>query len=261
MILLFFLTEFKTLSFFTQYPVCIMTKLSKFEIAQMIDVSAVQANSTSAEVDQVINLADEYDCTAVFALGEQTKSVLDKVRLLNQTRVQRGKPAIKVGGVVGFPDGGALTEVKVFEAEQLLQLGCHEIDMVLNVGLVLSDQWDHVKADIQAVKKAVGATPLKVILECGYLSDEQIITASQLAQQAGANWIKSGTGWTAKKTTVHTIELMKKAVGEKCNIKAAGGVRDLQTLLDMYDAGARRFGIGVRTARAILDSVQKTDPA
>lgn len=232
-----------------------MSKLSKFEVAQMIDVSAVQANSTAEEVQAVIALANEFDCTAVFALGEQTRTILETMPELNARRIDIGKPKIKVGGVVGFPDGGAMTQVKVYEAELNLALGCDEIDMVMNVGLALSGQWEHVKADIAAVKQAVGQTPLKVILECGYLSDEQITQAAQIAADAGANWVKSGTGWTEKKTTVHTIELMKQAVGDRCLVKAAGGVRDLETLLAMYEVGARRFGIGVRTARKILESV------
>lgn len=230
---------------------------SCLEIAQMIDVSAVQANSTMEEVQQVVRLADEFDCIAVFALGEQTLDILDLARPINDRRRSNNRTLIKVGGVVGFPDGGAMTTVKCFEAQRLAQIGCDEIDMVMNVGLALSGDWKRVKGDIAAVRESVPEKPLKVILECAYLSDEQILQAAAVAMEAGANWVKSGTGWTEKKTSVHTIELMKQAVGNRCQVKAAGGVRDLETLWAMYQAGARRFGIGVRTARKIFDAAQR----
>ncbi len=230
---------------------------SCFEIAQMIDVSAVQANSTMEEVQQVVQLADEFDCIAAFALGEQTIDILERVRKINDRRGASNRSLIKVGGVVGFPDGGAMTTVKTFEAQRLAQIGCDEIDMVMNVGLALSGDWNRVKSDIAAVRESVPEKPLKVILECGYLSDEQILQAATVAMEAGTNWVKSGTGWTEKKTSVHTIELMKQAVGNRCQVKAAGGVRDLETLWAMYQAGARRFGIGVRTARKILEAAKQ----
>lgn len=237
--------------------ICSNRTLSRFEIAQMIDVSAVQANSTKEEVKQVIQLADEFDCIAVFSLGEQTLDILEQIQPINARRISENRPKIKVGGVVGFPDGGSLTNVKTFEAKTLDKLGCDEIDMVLNVGLALSGDWDRVKSDIAAVRQTIPNKPMKVILECGYLTDEQITKAAQTAMEAGTNWVKSGTGWTEKKTSVHTIELMKQAVGDRCQVKAAGGVRDLDTLLAMYQAGARRFGIGVRTARNILDAAER----
>lgn len=231
-----------------------MGRLSRFEIAQMIDVSAVQANSTAEEVQKVIALACEFDCIAVYALGEQTRDIFKTLPAINQQRLAEGKPKVKIGGVAGFPDGGVMTSVKAYEAAKMVELGCDEIDMVMNVGLALSGQWDRVGADIAAVKQAIGSVPLKVILECGYLNDDQIAQAAITAADADADWVKSGTGWTEKKTSVHTIEVMKQAVGDRCLVKAAGGVRDLDTLLAMYDVGARRFGIGVRTARAILEA-------
>ena len=222
-------------------------KLSAEQLAAMLDVSAVQAQSSLEDVKETAAVAKKFNCICAFSLPSFTPVLAEELK-------EDGRRKVLLGGVVGFPSGGDSTASKVAQAKELVALGCDEIDMVMNVGLALSGQWDRVGADIAAVKQAIGSVPLKVILECGYLNDDQIAQAAITAADAGADWVKSGTGWTEKKTSVHTIEVMKQAVGDRCLVKAAGGVRDLDTLLAMYDVGARRFGIGVRTARAILEA-------
>ena len=213
-------------------------------IAQMIDLSAVRGESNLTDVAETISLAAEYGCVAVFALGGFTPYVL-------QQKQQHGY-AFHVGATVGFPDGGQLTDVKVYEARRLAEMGCDEIDMVQNFGHALSGRFDYVRQDIAAVKKAAGDIPLKVILECAYLTDAQIVASAKAALDAGAQWVKSGTGWASSGTTVHQIRLMKETVGDAMKVKAAGGVRDLKTLLELEAAGAERFGIGVKTAKSIF---------
>ncbi len=126
-------------------------------------------------------------------------------------------------------------------------MGCHEVDMVLNIGAVLEAEFDFVADDIAAVCTAVfdesdGDSIVKVILETGYLNDDQISRASSLAIAAGAHYVKTSTGFGPRGASVEDVEIMRKAVGPKAGIKAAGGIRDLSTALAMLDAGATRLG-------------------
>jgi len=208
----------------------------------MIDLSAVRADSGWDDVQSVAAVARDYSCVAAFALPSFTRELAELLR---------GTPVI-VGGTVGFPSGGETTAMKVAQAQELLGLGCGEIDMVQNIGKLLSGRFEQVEADIAAVKQAIGAVPLKVILECAYLSPDQIVRASEAAVRAGASWVKTGTGWASPGTTAEQVRLIKQTVGNAARVKAAGGVRDLDTLLEMHRLGAERFGIGYKTAKAIF---------
>jgi deoxyribose-phosphate aldolase len=217
------------------------------ELASMMDISAVRANSDWNDVRSVAELAREYSRVAVFALPAFTREL---------SGLLRGTPII-IGGTVGFPGGGETTTMKVAQAKELIDLGCGEIDMVQNIGKLLSDQFEQVETDIAAVKQAIGTVPLKVILECAYLSTDQIVTASKIAVRAGASWVKTGTGWASPGTTTEQIRLIKQTVGDKARVKAAGGVRDLDTLLEMHRLGAERFGIGYKTAKEIFNDFRQ----
>ena len=131
-------------------------------------------------------------------------------------------------------------------------MGCRELDMVINIGLLRSGRHGEVEADVRAVVEVAGPVPVKVILECHHLSDDQIRTACGLCEKGGAAFVKTGTGWAPTGATVHNVGLMKSCVGDRLGVKAAGGVRSLQTLLDLHGAGAGRFGIGLPSAMAIL---------
>ena len=216
------------------------------QLASMIDLSAVRADSDWNDVRSVAELAAQCSCVAVFALPAFTGELLELLH---------GTPVI-VGGAVGFPSGGETTTIKVAQAGELIDLGCGEIDMVQNIGKLLSGKFAEVESDIAAVKQAIGSVPLKVILECSYLSPEQIVTASEIAVRAGASWIKTGTGWASSGTTVEQVRLIKQTVGNTAKIKAAGGVRDLDTLLEMHRLGVERFGIGYKTAQEIFNELQ-----
>ncbi|MGL4943312.1 MAG: deoxyribose-phosphate aldolase [Thermoguttaceae bacterium] len=216
------------------------------KISSLLDVSAVQATSCQRDVECVADVARRFGCVAAFALPSFTPLLIELLR----------GTSVRVGGAVGFPSGGETTEMKVAQARELCQLGCTEIDMVMNIGRMLSGDTDFVYNDIAAVRKTLGAVPLKVILECTHLSDDKIVRAAEIAADAGATWVKTGTGWTTSPTTRHQVELLQQAVGNRCQIKAAGGVRDLDTLLDLYNAGARRFGIGYKTAETILNDAK-----
>lgn len=213
-------------------------------IARMIDLSAVQADSSEADVRAVAEMCRKYGFICAFALPAFTPLLIELLK---------DRPDIMVGGVAGFPGGGTTTASKVNEARELITMGCNEIDMVINIGQAKSGNWDAVAADIRAVVEAAGKTPVKVILECHYLTNDEIRQACEVAVTAGVAFVKTGTGWAPTGATLENVALMKQTVGDRCQVKAAGGVRDLATLLAMVERGVTRFGIGVRTAQAIFE--------
>lgn len=156
----------------------------------------------------------------------------------------------KIGCSVGFPLGASTPEMKAFETAQCLDNGANEVDMVMNIGAFLAGDFDFVKRDIEAVRNVItnkygpgkDRPLLKVILEICYLSTEQIFKASQLVMEAGANFVKTSTGFAESGATVEAVRIMRNAVGPDFGVKVAGGIRDLRTALAMIDAGANRIG-------------------
>jgi deoxyribose-phosphate aldolase len=217
------------------------------ELVRMIDLSAVRAESDESEVVAMADWARKFRCVAVFALPSMTPLLC---------RLLKGEADIAVGGAVGFPSGGTTTSSKVREAEELLSMGCRELDMVINVGFLRSGRRDDVSADIRAVVGAAGGVPVKVILECHHLNDDQIRVACSCSEEGGAAFVKTGTGWAPSGATVHNVGLMKSCVGDRLGVKAAGGVRSLDDILALHRAGAARFGIGLSSAKAILGSLE-----
>lgn len=217
------------------------------ELVRMLDLSAVRAECDESEVRAIADLARKYRCIAAFALPSLTPLLCE---LLG------GDDAIATGGVVGFPSGGTTTRMKVAEAEELLGMGCRELDMVINIGLLRSGRLHEVTGDIRAVVEAAQGVPVKVILECHYLSDEQIRQGCACSEEGGASFVKTGTGWAPTGATLHNVQLMKACVGDRLGVKAAGGVRNLKTLLELHRAGATRFGIGLSSAKSILRELE-----
>ncbi len=153
----------------------------------------------------------------------------------------------KVCSVCGFPLGYTLTETKAEESVHLVELGCTEVDMVMNVAAFLGGDEDFVRADIEAVVLAVTAESggeglVKVILETAYLDEDQIERASTLAVKAGAAFVKTSTGFGPRGASARDVEIMRAAVGPEVGVKAAGGIRDLAAAREMLAAGANRIG-------------------
>lgn len=153
----------------------------------------------------------------------------------------------EVCSVAGFPLGYALTETKAEEAIHLVELGCAEVDMVVNIGALLGGEDDLVRDDIEAVVNAVaaksgGSAIVKVILETGYLEEADVDRGSRLAVEAGAHFVKTSTGFGPRGASVRDCEIMRAAVGPAIGVKAAGGIRDLDAALAMLEAGANRLG-------------------
>lgn len=149
---------------------------------------------------------------------------------------------VKVCTVVGFPLGMNLTKTKLQETELALSLGADEIDMVINVGMLKDHQDEYVLQEISLLKQSCGSKILKVIIETCLLTDEEKVRACKLAKEAGADFVKTSTGFSTGGATVHDVKLMRETVGNDMGVKASGGVKTHQDLLDMIEAGASRIG-------------------
>ncbi len=213
------------------------------KLPRMIDISAVRTDVTMDEINYMIEIAKLHNFVCVFTMPAFTKYAVEQLK---------DYPEIMVGGVVGFPSGADTTNIKVEQAMELKSVGVDELDMVINVTALKSGDYGYVYNDIKAIVDAADGTPVKAILEIAYLSDEEIEMGSKIAVDAGVTYVKTGTGWGPKPTTVHTIEVIKETIGDRALIKAAGGARTLDVVLDMIDAGCSRFGIGLNSALNIL---------
>lgn len=160
---------------------------------------------------------------------------------------------VKLCSVVGFPLGANTSENKAREAEQLADCGVQEMDMVLNIGALKSKDFKTVLIDIEGVVRATPEALVKVIIETCLLTDEEKWTASLLAVEAGAKFVKTSTGFSKAGATVHDVALMREAVGPNFGVKASGGIRDLSTAIAMIEAGASR--IGTSSGVAIMQSI------
>lgn len=216
------------------------------KIPRMIDISGVRTDVTLDEIDRIVAIAQQYRFVCAFAMPCFTKILVEKLK---------DDDDIMVGGTVGFPSGADTTFVKVADAKDMLAAGVDELDMVINVGALKSGRYDIVRDDIKAIVHAAQGVPVKAILEIAYLTDDEIARGSEIAVEAGVSYVKTGTGWASKPTTVDTIRLIKRTIGDAALIKAAGGVRTLDTLLEMVDAGCSRFGIGLNSVIKIMDEV------
>lgn len=219
-----------------------MAKLKSLELARMIDISAVRAESTLAEVNQIVEAAKKHHFICVFSMPSMLPYVFEGLQ---------GMKDVGIGGIVGFPSGGDTTESKVWQANDLKERGCNEIDMVMNIGKLKSGLYNDVVEEIRCIKAAVSPLPLKVIIEVALLTDEEVAKAAALVLEGGADFVKTGTGW-AGATDMHHVEIIRRTVGDRIRLKVAGGVRSLATLETMYDAGVSRFGIGYKSALQIM---------
>jgi deoxyribose-phosphate aldolase len=198
------------------------------EIAAMIDVSAVRADSTLAEVGEAAALAMQHGCVAAFALPSHTPFLLG----------QLAGSRTMTGGVVGFPGGAETTSTKAGVAAELVGMGCDEIDMVNNIAWLKAGSGDLYLDDIRAVVDASDGKPVKVILECHWLTDDEITRACEWCVEAGATWVKTGTGWAPTGATLDNTALIKRAVGE--HLRGEGGRRSARPGHTAGDGGGRR---------------------
>lgn len=223
-----------------------MANASVRALARIIDISCVQSRDTAREIDAMAAAARRFPFVCAFALPGFTARLGAGLRGTETA----------LGGTVGFPSGCGTTSAKVFETRELKAMGCRELDMVLNVGRLRSGDLAYVQSDIAAVAEAAGKTPLKVILEVSLLTDEEIVRGCEAAVAAGAAFVKTGTGWMNAPAEVRHIALMRRTVAGRAKIKAAGGVRELDTIRQMRAAGCDRFGVSLHHAVQILESAE-----
>lgn len=207
-------------------------KISKEEIARFIDHTLLKPESQAEQIIKLCNEAKEFGFFSV-CVNSSYVSLCKK---------HLEKSNVKIASVVGFPLGAMDTESKAFETSQAIKNGASEIDMVLHIGNLKDKNYDYVRNDIKKVVEAAKGNVVKVIFETSLLNEEEKKMACQLSLEAGALFVKTSTGFSTGGATIEDVTLMKKMVGDKAQVKASGGVRDLETALAMIKAGATRLG-------------------
>lgn len=214
--------------------------LKKDEIARFIDHTLLKPEATPAQIERLCDEARRYGFAAVCVNPVYVR--------LAAERLQGAEVA--VCSVVGFPLGATTTAAKVYEARQALADGASELDMVIHVGALKAGDYERVQEDIAAVADVChkGGALLKVIIETALLDDAEKVTACRLAQAAGADFVKTSTGFAGGGATAEDVRLMRQTVGPRMGVKAAGGIRSYADALAMIEAGANRIGAsaGVR---------------
>jgi deoxyribose-phosphate aldolase len=213
-------------------------------IVKMIDHTLLKPDATRDQIKKVCDEAKQYG----FA------SVCVNPSYIGYVAQQLQGSAIAPCCVVGFPLGATMPEVKAYETEAAINAGAKEIDMVINIGAAKSGEWDAVKKDIEAVVRASrGRALVKVIIEACLLTDEEKVSACRASVEAGADFVKTSTGFSKHGATIEDVRLMRDTVGPRTGVKAAGGVKDIKSANDMITAGANRLGTssGVEIARAL----------
>lgn len=224
-----------------------MEKRYDKNLASMIDHTLLKAQATKEEVITLCAEAKEYQFATVCVNPSYIELAKNELTDSN----------VGITTVIGFPLGASTTEVKAFETTDALNKGATEIDMVLNIGMMKSKEYQSVKKDIKAVVDAAKDRGIvKVILETCYLTDEEIEMASKLSIEAGADFVKTSTGFGTSGATQKHISLMREVVGPDKGVKASGGIRNNEVAQAMVDAGASR--IGASSSIAIVEGKENT---
>lgn len=203
------------------------------QVAKTIDHSILKPDFTKSDVIAGAELAKRYQ-TASYCIRPMDVALA--------AEILQGS-GVNVCTVIGFPHGSSTTKTKAFEAVDAINNGATELDMVLNISALLSGDFDYVREDIaQVVEATKGKASVKVIFETAYLNDDLIIKACELTEKAGADYVKTSTGFAHEGATTHNVALMKKTVGDRLKVKSSGGVKTLDQLIDYMDLGVTRSG-------------------
>lgn len=205
---------------------------------KLIDHTLLAPEATTDDIEKLVREAEE--------LGAYSVCVSPSMLPISVP------PTLKVTAVCGFPSGAHTSEVKALEAQLAADNGAEEIDMVINVGRAKEHDWDYITKDIKLVRDTLAKEVLlKVIIESACLTDEEIVKACTCAESAGADFVKTSTGFhRAGGATIHAVEIMRATLGNRLGVKASGGIRDRETAMAMVAAGANRLGLS--RSRAIL---------
>ena len=218
--------------------------LTAKELARYIDHTLLKPEATPDQITKLCEEAKEYSFASV---------CVNPTNVALAAKLLKGS-VVKVCTVIGFPLGANTSFVKAAETRDAVANGATEIDMVINVGALKAKNYDQVEKDIEAVVEAAGDNLVKVIIETCLLTDEEKVKACELSKKAGADFVKTSTGFNKSGATPEDIALMRKTVGEKMGVKASGGVRDTEAALAMIKNGATR--IGASASIAILNGVK-----
>lgn len=202
------------------------------QIQDYIDHTLLKPTAIPSDIEKLCQEAKDYKFQAVCVNGCYTKFAKEQLK----------NSQVKLAVVVGFPLGAMSTESKVFEAKDSVANGADEIDMVINLGWLKSGKLELVEREISEIKKAIGNKVLKVIIETCYLTQDEKIKACELAVKAGADFVKTSTGFGEGGATLEDVKLMKKVVGNKAKIKASGGIKNRATALKFISLGVSRIG-------------------
>ena len=205
--------------------------MDKKEILRHCDHTLLKQEATWEQIKKICDEGKAYECASVCIPASYVKQAADYV----------GND-LKICTVIGFPNGYSTTEVKVFETEDAVRNGADEIDMVVNLGWVKDRRWDDVLAEMKSIKASCNGRILKVIVEACLLTEEEKIKLCELVTEAGAEYIKTSTGFSTGGATVEDVALFKAHIGPEVKIKAAGGIRTFEAAQAMMDAGADRIG-------------------
>lgn len=225
-----------------------MSDYTVADLAKMIDHSLLNPIFTQNDFEKGIAVALEYNVASVCIMPYYLKSCAELLK----------GSTVKASTVIAFPHGGQVTSVKLAEAKQALDDGCEEFDLVVNISQVLSGNWNYVQDDIAPViELAHGAgQTVKVIFENCYLSDAQKIKLCEICAQLKADWVKTSTGYGTSGATIADLELMRKHSPDFVQVKAAGGIRELDMLLAVRKTGATRCGCS-KTAEVLQEAARR----
>ena len=201
-------------------------------LASIVDHTLLATDATRADIDRICKEADEYSfasvCVSPIWVKEAAKELKDS--------------KVNVCTVIGFPQGATPSSVKAFETKQAIEDGADEVDMVITVGKLKAGEYDDVEKDIKAVVDAANGKLVKVIIECCLLTDDEKVKACELAKKAGADFVKTSTGFSKWGAKPEDVALMRKTVGKDMGVKASGGIHTKEEAEAMVNAGANRIG-------------------
>ena len=200
------------------------------QINQYIDHTVLKADATFDYIKKLVDEAVEHDFYSVCVNSSYVKFIRDYNK------------DVRIASVVGFPLGAMAKKAKVFEARCAIEDGASEIDMVINIGMLKSGDYDYVEREIREIKEAIGDNVLKVIIETCLLTEEEKVKACELSVKAGADFVKTSTGFSTGGATVSDVKLMAETVGDKAKVKASGGIRTREEALSFIEVGASRIG-------------------
>ncbi|MCP9199618.1 deoxyribose-phosphate aldolase [Gramella sp. GC03-9] len=202
------------------------------ELNTFIDHTLLAATATKKEIKNLCEEAIKYQFYAVCVNSSRMKLAAEFLKNSN----------VKLAATIGFPLGASSLESKLVEADAAISQGANEIDMVMNLGLFKDGEFEMVQQEITAIKTAIGKNVLKVIIETAYLDNSEIAKASEIVMNAGADFVKTSTGFGSRGASLEDVQIMKKVVGDRVKIKASGGIRDAETARKYIDLGVSRIG-------------------